>query len=1236
MMDNDDTMLNNCGPQSGAETVYGTEDNNMVMSEKNEQVVSIVQQLAGSIYQEFERMINRYDEDVVKNLMPLLVNVLECLDASYRINQEQDVEVELLREDNEQLVTQYEREKSARKQSEQKLLEAEDLAEQENKELASRLESLESIVRMLELKHKNSVEHASRLEERETDLKKEYARLHERYTELFKNHVDYMERTKMLMGSTHSQMSTASDRMEVSRARLNPVARSSGPVSYGFASLENSVMLDTETICSVGSQSDDSGPPSLQNELDNLAGTVERGAATDALQQQHQATSPQSPDISPVVPNVPANVGRSTTKKEQRSDNNLYQELSFQDNEESEENEIVTGSWVHPGEYASSGMGKEVENLIMENNELLATKNALNIVKDDLIVKVDELTGEIEIVREELNAMQQSRTKLRQRISELEDELKKVKEQVKQQNTEQEENDVPLAQRKRFTRVEMAMVLMERNQYKERLMELQEAVRLTEILRASRTVDNLDKKSKQSIWKYFSNLFTPSNRPTERVADGLGGGPMFRHTGGGSPAHSHGSPSRGGSDNRLALAGAHPPPHPASAGLANALIMAKDYAEEGSSERISARRREQYRQLRAHVQKEDGRLHAYGWSLPINKTNQDANPSRHSGGVPVPVYCNPLAEASPHMKVFCAAGVNLQGGFTKDGQSLIPADSPYAPRSTLKIAEITSPTAEQSAEALDRQMARASLETLEPETQLSSYVWICTSTHGASTVSVVDANQSATVLDAFPICASHLLCIASVQGAMESDYALLEQSEVVKAGEMLQRPGEGAELLGKVEFIRVRPKADQNSNSKQHSQEDGDDAATAAAATAVAVPGVAEAKEATEKSNEQLPAVDAAEPLGNVEAIKIRQALPGAPQRLPSNSSESNNQANNNNNSSNSSQFTIKSLNPILGTKERDEPAMSSVGPTMWLGDQEGWLYVHSSVGRWHECLHKVLLPDAVLAIVHVESRVVVALANAQLAVFRRQTDGQWDLNSYHLVTLGDRNHSIRCLCVAGERIWAAHRNKIFIVDPISLNIVHSLDAHPRKESQVRQMAATGAGVWVSIRLDSTLRLYNTHTFEHKQDVDIEPYVSKMLGTGKLGFSFVRITALMVSCNRLWIGTSNGVIISVPLAEAQQKSSDPHGQMPLCCMANAQLSFHGHRDAVKFFVSVPMLQQPNSSTLTFSNKRPDMLVMCGGEGYIDFRINDNDMENSIQLEPNQTIENRGDKSYLIVWHVSQR
>lgn len=57
-----------------------------------------------------------------------------------------------------------------------------------------------------------------------------------------------------------------------------------------------------------------------------------------------------------------------------------------------------------------------------------------------------------------------------------------------------------------------------------------------------------------------------------------------------------------------------------------------------------------------------------------------------------------------------------------------------------------------------------------------------------------------------------------------------------------------------------------------------------------------------------------------------------------------------------------------------------------------------------------------------------------------------------------------------------------------------SFDAHPRRESQVRQLAWIGDGVWVSIRLDSTLRLYHAHSHQHLQDVDIEPYVSKMLG----------------------------------------------------------------------------------------------------------------------------------------------
>ena len=135
------------------------------------------------------------------------------------------------------------------------------------------------------------------------------------------------------------------------------------------------------------------------------------------------------------------------------------------------------------------------------------------------------------------------------------------------------------------------------------------------------------------------------------------------------------------------------------------------------------------------------------------------------------------------------------------------------------------------------------------------------------------------------------------------------------------------------------------------------------------------------------------------------------------------------------------------------------------------------------------------------------------------------------------------------------------------------------------------------------------------------------------------------------MGTGNGVIISVPLPgpkapsdeikaafEAKDHTSgvgpgkvmrvytDSKNQVmtaetfiPYCSMAQAQLSFHGHRDAVKFFVSVPGnggltsgLVLPSAVATSGKSQVPkcfegketanSMLVMSGGEGYIDFRI----------------------------------
>jgi len=73
---------------------------------------------------------------------------------------------------------------------------------------------------------------------------------------------------------------------------------------------------------------------------------------------------------------------------------------------------------------------------------------------------------------------------------------------------EDEEEEDPTEKRKRFTRVEMARVLMERNQYKERLMELQEAVRWTEMLRASKYDQIQQSKGTSKGTSFFSTIIS--------------------------------------------------------------------------------------------------------------------------------------------------------------------------------------------------------------------------------------------------------------------------------------------------------------------------------------------------------------------------------------------------------------------------------------------------------------------------------------------------------------------------------------------------------------------------------------------------------------------------------------------------------------------------------------------------------------------------------------------------------
>uniref|UniRef100_A0A8C0HR04 C-Jun-amino-terminal kinase-interacting protein 4 n=1 Tax=Buteo japonicus TaxID=224669 RepID=A0A8C0HR04_9AVES len=1276
--------------------------------------------LAGSIYREFERLIGRYDEEVVAELMPLVVAVLENLDSVCAHSQETSVELELLRDDNEQLLTQYEREK--------KFIEFEDSQEQEKKDLQTRVEALESQTRQLELKAKNYADQISRLEEREAELKKEYNALHSRHTEMIHNYMEHLERTKLhqltggdqLESTTHSRIrkerpiSLGIFPLPPGDALLTPETQREAGETPGSEHWKFHELSQPRSHTSLKVSSDPILSPQkiMLDELSDVsqAGSKSTTPASTAASDVPvlPAETPQKEDVEglakdadmpneklDVSKNIEVQVAQETrnvstggNENEEKSevqaiiestpeldmDKDLsgykgsstptkgIENKAFDRNTESLFEELSSAGSGLIGDVDEGadllGMGREVENLILENTQLLETKNALNVVKNDLIAKVDELTCEKDVLQGELEAVKQAKQKLEEKNKELEEELRKARaeaEEARQKAKEDDDSDVPTAQRKRFTRVEMARVLMERNQYKERLMELQEAVRWTEMIRASRENPAMQEKKRSSIWQFFSRLFSSSSNTAKKPEPPVN----VKYN---APT-SHITPSVKKRSSTLSQ-------------LPSDKSKAFEFLSEETEASLASRReqkREQYRQVKAHVQKEDGRVQAFGWSLP-QKYKQVANGGQGDNkmkNLPVPVYLRPLDEKDTSMKLWCAVGVNLSGGKTRDGGSVVGASVFYNDVTGMDADGNKQQTGSQSSlDRLDQELKDQQKE-LKHQEELSSLVWICTSTHSATKVIIIDANQPGNILDSFIVCNSHVLCIASVPGARETDYPAGEEgsqeadpSQVDKSslcGSMTSNSSaETDSLLGGItvvgctaEGITGAPVAhDANGGSPMTDKHNSVDEN---------IPTAEEATEATEvNAGTGEDTADIAQtgvytehvftdPLG------VQNTTEASPVYQPSTESEL---------------YKDVAVLPNEQDLVREEAQkMSSLLPTMWLGAQNGCLYVHSSVAQWRKCVHAIKLKDSILSIVHVKGIVLVALADGTLAIFHRGVDGQWDLTNYHLLDLGRPHHSIRCMTVVHDKVWCGYRNKIYVVQPKAMKIEKSFDAHPRRESQVRQLAWVGDGVWVSIRLDSTLRLYHAHTYQHLQDVDIEPYVSKMLGTGKLGFSFVRITALMVSCNRLWVGTGNGVIISIPLTETNKaaagsgnrpgsvirvygdENSDkvtPGTFIPYCSMAHAQLCFHGHRDAVKFFVAVPgqvvCPQSSGGTELTADkpaqesfNQSPlkSMLVISGGEGYIDFRMGDEGGESellgeALQLEPSVA---KAERSHLIVWQV---
>ncbi|VDP48506.1 unnamed protein product [Schistosoma curassoni] len=386
----------------------------------------------------------------------------------------------------------------------------------------------------------------------------------------------------------------------------------------------------------------------------------------------------------------------------------------------------------------------------------------------------------------------------------------------------------------------------------------------------------------------------------------------------------------------------------------------------------------------------------------------------------------------------------------------------------------------------------------------------------------------------------------------------------------------------------------------------------------------------------------------------------------------------------------------------------TSAQPTVWLGCQNGDLYVHSSVSDWRKCLHAIRLPDSVTQICHLAGRVFVSLANGQIVVFRRHrfhrtnngnsclghslsslsikqapivsstsmssslsnlpdnhitsTDqcttlhnsnlnssndnnnntilGSWDFTEACVITCGRPQCSVSCTITvpSTNSLWAAYRNRILVINAFTLQLVDCFKVHAIQDAQIQTMSWYKDGVWISIRRESILRLYHVISHELIQTLDLNQVIMNLLSNinssdcgniSKLKSSSLAITTLKSMNDRLWIGTSAGLIITIQFQDSlfnrtfQQTScerqKDSANLSKRICKAildcsSAQISAHQHTAPVRFFVTPTVIQQNEDNvnnqcastcqTTGSMNKpkrrveKPSFFMVTGGEGHL--------------------------------------
>ncbi|XP_029163027.1 rho guanine nucleotide exchange factor 17 isoform X6 [Nylanderia fulva] len=291
--------------------------------------------------------------------------------------------------------------------------------------------------------------------------------------------------------------------------------------------------------------------------------------------------------------------------------------------------------------------------------------------------------------------------------------------------------------------------------------------------------------------------------------------------------------------------------------------------------------------------------------------------------------------------------------------------------------------------------------------------------------------------------------------------------------------------------------------------------------------------------------------------------------------------------------------------------------PTMWLGTEDGCIHVYNCNDNIRIKKNKVKIQhgSSVHCIIYLDNKVFVSLANGDITVYVRDHTGGWNTSDPTTVSVGTVASPVTKMLSVSGKLWCGCHNSVKVLNTHTLDIEHTFTVSSDTSRAVSCMANSGGlGVWISLHNSAVLRLFHSGSYECLTDINIAPAVTKMLAScddiiRQHKAACLRVTALLACNELLWIGTSAGVLLTVPIPHIKP-STQRMSQPPIVTGIP-----HGHTGHVRFLTCV---ETPNSSKpdprpkvnrySLKSNKtqqnninRGKLLVISGGDGYEDFR-----------------------------------